>query len=120
MTKTLLRGLAGENRGLGARWGAARGLSGIVVGVGAEPATGGTGGGNKAVREWIGGGLKPLGEMIEREDETYEGERQDVVREIFVSPLLVLPGVTVDPSLSSGASAYPLSTRSDQRCNRTS
>lgn len=85
VTKTLLRGLAGENRGLGARWGAARGLSGIVVGVGAEPATGGTGGGNKAVREWIGGGLKPLGEMIEREDETYEGERQDVVREIFVS-----------------------------------
>ncbi|GAA5859194.1 hypothetical protein JCM1840_003795 [Sporobolomyces johnsonii] len=87
ITKTLLRGLAGENRGLGGRWGAARGLSGIVVGVGAEPAAqafgGGGGGGNKAVRDWIGGGLKALGEMIEAEDETYEGERAEVVREVF-------------------------------------
>lgn len=85
ITKTLLRGLAGEGRGLGARWGAARGLGGIVVGdgAGAGEGAGAGGGGNRAVREWIGGGLKPLGEMIEREDETYEGERAEVIREVF-------------------------------------
>ncbi|KWU44951.1 TAF-domain-containing protein [Rhodotorula sp. JG-1b] len=93
ITKTLLRGLAGEGRGLGARWGAARGLGGIVVGDGA--AGGGGGGGNRAVREWIGGGLKPLGEMIEREEETYEGERAEVVREVFnVLRSSVLPSTT--------------------------
>lgn len=89
ITKTLLRGLAGEGRGLGARWGAARGLGGIVVGEGGAASGGGGGGGggggNRAVREWIGGGLKPLGEIIEREEETYEGERAEVVREVFVS-----------------------------------
>ncbi|TKA56173.1 hypothetical protein B0A53_01463 [Rhodotorula sp. CCFEE 5036] len=87
ITKTLLRGLAGEGRGLGARWGAARGLGGIVVGEGGAASGGGGGGGggggNRAVREWIGGGLKPLGEIIEREEETYEGERAEVVREVF-------------------------------------
>lgn len=48
------------------------------------------------MREWIGGGLKPLGEMIEREDETYEGERAEVVREVFVShpPAVVFPPQT--------------------------
>ncbi|KAK4332827.1 Transcription initiation factor TFIID subunit 6 [Rhodotorula toruloides] len=112
VTKTLLRGLAGENRGLGARWGAARGLSGIVVGVGAEPATGGTGGGNKAVREWIGGGLKPLGEMIEREDETYEGERQDVVREIF--NVLKESVLSLPSSADSSAPRPPLSDLTDR------
>jgi len=91
VTKTLLRGLAGDARGLGGRWGAARGLGGVVVGVGAEPAqqqggAGGMGGagGNKAVREWVGGGLKALGEMIEGEEETYDGERGELVREVFV------------------------------------
>ncbi|GAA5947203.1 hypothetical protein JCM3765_001573 [Sporobolomyces pararoseus] len=88
ITKTLLRGLASENRGLGSRWGAARGLSGIVVGrVGAEPSVeggGGTGGGgNRAIRDWIGGGLKTLGEMLESEEESYQGEREEVVREIY-------------------------------------
>lgn len=54
-------------------------------GAGAGEGAGAGGGGNRAVREWIGGGLKPLGEMIEREDETYEGERAEVIREVFVS-----------------------------------
>ncbi|CEQ39944.1 SPOSA6832_01503 [Sporobolomyces salmonicolor] len=101
ITKTLLRGLAGESRGLGGRWGAARGLSGIVVGVGAEPAAQafGGGGGNKAVRDWIGGGLKALGEMIEAEEETYEGERAEVVREVFnVLRASLLPLPTRAPS----------------------
>jgi transcription initiation factor TFIID subunit 6 len=49
-------------------------------------------GGNKAVREWVGKGLKALGEMIEREQESEEGEREDVVREVFVSPLSSLVG----------------------------
>lgn len=74
ITKTLLRGLGGDNRGLGARWGAAHGLSGIVGGKG----------GNKAVREWIGGGLKALGEMIEKEEEGEEGERDDLANEVLV------------------------------------
>lgn len=86
VTKTLLRGLGGEGRGLGARWGAARGLSGLVS---AE-------GGNKAVREWVGAGLKSLGELMEREEEMDEGERQETVREVlvrlFVPPSLVLWG----------------------------
>lgn len=76
VTKTLLRGLGGESRGLGARWGAARGLSGLVS----------LEGGNKAVREWVGPGLKSLGELVEREPETDEGERAETVREILVSP----------------------------------
>lgn len=102
ITKTLLRGLAGEGRGLGARWGAARGLGGIVVGDGAGAGAGG-GGGNRAVREWIGGGLKPLGEMIEREDETYEGERAEVVREVFVShpPAAAAAAVVFPPQTCS-------------------
>ncbi|GAA5904854.1 TATA-binding protein-associated factor TAF6 [Sporobolomyces salmoneus] len=88
ITKTLLRGLAGENRGLGSRWGAARGLSGIVVGrVGTEPSSGtlngGQGGGNRAIRDWIGNGLKTIGELIATEEESYEGEREEVVREIY-------------------------------------
>ncbi|BGP13896.1 hypothetical protein JCM10213_002536 [Rhodosporidiobolus nylandii] len=101
VTKTLLRGLAGENRGLGGRWGAARGLSGIVLGVGAEPATAGGGGGNRAIREWIGGGLKPLGELMEREEESYEGEREKVVKEVFgvlTSSLPPLPPSSSYPS----------------------
>ncbi|GAA5853117.1 hypothetical protein JCM9279_000863 [Rhodotorula babjevae] len=110
VTKTLLRGLAGDARGLGGRWGAARGLGGVVVGVGAEPAqqqggAGGTGGagGNKAVREWVGGGLKALGEMIEGEEETYEGERGELVREVFnVLRASLLPQ---PPSSSSAASS---------------
>lgn len=36
------------------------------------------------VRKWVGGGLKPLGEMLEREEETHEGERAAVLREIFM------------------------------------
>ncbi|KAM0755867.1 TAF-domain-containing protein [Meredithblackwellia eburnea MCA 4105] len=68
ITKTLLRGLAGESRGLGARWGAARGLSGIV----------GLEGGNRAVRDFVGGGLKALGELMAREDETEEISRDEV------------------------------------------
>lgn len=91
ITKTLLRGLAGESRGLGSRWGAARGLSGIVVGVGAEPSKEGMveggGGGNRAIRDWIGAGLKTLGEMIASEEESFEGERKETVREIYVSSL---------------------------------
>lgn len=100
ITKTLLRGLGGENRGLGSRWGAARGLSGIVVGgVGSEPSSGVLGvrtigqegqpggGGNRAIRDWIGGGLRTLGEMLGGEEESYEGERDEVVREIYVRQL---------------------------------
>ncbi|GAA5931769.1 TATA-binding protein-associated factor TAF6 [Sporobolomyces koalae] len=93
ITKTLLRGLAGDQRGLGSRWGAARGLSGIVVGrVGMEPAKAaragtlegeGQGGGNRAIRDWIGNGLKTLGEMLTSEPESFEGEREEVVREIY-------------------------------------
>lgn len=93
ITKTLLRGLAGENRGLGSRWGAARGLSGIVVGVGAEPSSkegmvDSGGGGNRAIRDWIGGGLKTLGEMLRGEEETFEGERKETAREIYVCRLI--------------------------------
>ncbi|BGP46056.1 histone H4-like TAF Taf6, SAGA complex subunit [Rhodotorula kratochvilovae] len=112
VTKTLLRGLAGDARGLGGRWGAARGLSGVVVGVGAEPAQSGAGvGGNKAVREWVGGGLKALGEMIEVEDETYDGERAELVREVFnVLRASLLPL----PSSSSSAPAPPLATLTAQ------
>lgn len=80
ITKTLLRGLGGENRGLGGRWGAARGLAGIVRGEG----------GNMAVREWVGGGLKSLGEMMEREAEGEDGERDMVVGEVLVR--LFFPG----------------------------
>ncbi|GAA6025435.1 hypothetical protein JCM11491_004310 [Sporobolomyces phaffii] len=82
VTKTLLRGLASDHRGLGPRWGAARGLSGIVVGgVGREPSE--AGGGNRAIRDWIGGGLKTLGDMMAAEHESYPGERDEVVREIY-------------------------------------
>lgn len=42
-------------------------------------------GGNKAVRDWVGGGLKALGEMLEGEEESETGERAEVVREVFVS-----------------------------------
>lgn len=42
-------------------------------------------GGNKVVREWIGGGLKALGEMMEAEEEGEEGEREGVVKEVLVS-----------------------------------
>lgn len=42
-------------------------------------------GGNKAVRDWVGGGLKALGETLEAEEEAEEGERAEVVREVFVS-----------------------------------
>ncbi|SGY72423.1 BQ5605_C005g03169 [Microbotryum silenes-dioicae] len=71
ITRTLLRGLAGQGRGLGARWGAARGLAAI----GSNGATG--------VREWLGGGLKSLGETLEAEEESEAGEREQVVREVF-------------------------------------
>lgn len=46
-------------------------------------------GGNKAVRDWIGGGLKALGEMMEKEEEGEEGERDDVASEVLVSPFLL-------------------------------
>ncbi|KAI5479581.1 transcription initiation factor tfiid complex 60 kda subunit [Pseudohyphozyma bogoriensis] len=82
ITKTLLKGLGGEGRGLGGRWGAARGLKGII----------GEEGGNKAVREWIGGGLKTLGELIAAEEEMEEGQRDEVVAEILsVLQLSLLP-----------------------------
>lgn len=42
-------------------------------------------GGNKAVREWLGGGLKALGDTLEAEEESEAGERAEVVREVFVS-----------------------------------
>ncbi|SCV69058.1 BQ2448_2078 [Microbotryum intermedium] len=71
ITRTLLRGLVGQGRGLGARWGAARGLAAI----GSNGATG--------VREWLGGGLKSLGETLEAEEESEAGEREQVVREVF-------------------------------------
>ncbi|GAA5830372.1 hypothetical protein JCM11251_001326 [Rhodosporidiobolus azoricus] len=106
ITKTLLRGLAGDNRGLGGRWGAARGLSGIVTSVGAEPASGFGGGGNRAIKEWVGEGLKALGEMIEREEEGYEGERANVVREVFNvlhSSLPLPPSNIATPSYPSPA-----------------
>ncbi|GAA5848676.1 hypothetical protein JCM8547_004593 [Rhodosporidiobolus lusitaniae] len=103
VTKTLLRGLAGaEGRGLGGRWGAARGLGGIVVGVGAEGGGAG-GGGNRAIREWVGGGLKALGEMVEREEESYEGERAGLVREVFGVLKASLPPLTP----TSISSSYP-------------
>lgn len=38
------------------------------------------------MREWVGNGLKAIGEMLEAEEESEPGERADVVREIFVSP----------------------------------
>lgn len=99
MTKTLLRGLGGPGRGLGARWGAARGLSGVVSSAavsdvdrpdygttaGGAANAGSGGGGNLAVREWVGGGLKALGELCEAEPEAEAGERTEVVREVFVS-----------------------------------
>ncbi|KAK4704303.1 transcription initiation factor TFIID subunit 6, partial [Phenoliferia sp. Uapishka_3] len=93
ITKTLLRGLVGkDNRSLGGRWGAARGLSGIV----------GEEGGNKAVREWIGGGLKTLGELMEREEEIEEGERSEVVRQVLaVLTSSLLPSDTSDASPAS-------------------
>ena len=94
MTKTLLRGLGGDNRGLGGRWGAARGLAGIV----------GRDGGNKAVREWVGAGLKTLGELMEREDEIEAGERAETVREILVSlyPFSFFSISTFKPDCCSG------------------
>lgn len=96
VTKTLLRGLGGPGRGLGARWGAARGLSGVVSSAavtdhvrpdyGTSGGSGSSGGGgNLAIREWVGGGLKALGELCEAEEEAEAGERTDVVREVFVS-----------------------------------
>lgn len=42
-------------------------------------------GGNLAVREWVGGGLKVLGELMEREQEDEDGERKMVVDEVLVS-----------------------------------
>lgn len=74
ITKTLLRGLGGEHRGLSSRWGAARGLNGMMMGEG----------GNAAVREWIGGGIRQLGAMMEEEEEACEGERHDAVNEVLV------------------------------------
>lgn len=41
------------------------------------------------MREWVGGGLKALGEMCEREEETEEGELKMVVAEVVVSTLSV-------------------------------
>jgi len=114
ITKTLLRGLASENRGLGSRWGAARGLSGIVVGgVGAEPSSSSSGsnttslqgGGNRAIRDFIGSGLKTLGEMLSTEEESYQGEREEVVREIYVSPS------TLSLGLKKGREANSISFR---------
>lgn len=72
-----MRGLGAENRGLGGRWGAARGLKGAVGD-----------GGNRAVRDWIGGSLKELGTMIMREEETVKGERDLVTAEVIVSLFL--------------------------------
>ncbi|GAA5862272.1 hypothetical protein JCM3774_004844 [Rhodotorula dairenensis] len=112
ITKTLLRGLAGEGRGLGARWGAARGLGGIV-GAGGGAGGGAGSGGNRAVREWVGGGLKPLGEMIEREEETYDGERAEVVREVFNvlrASVLPLSPPTAASRATGQASAPPHAT----------
>lgn len=79
ITKTLLRGLCEANRGLGGRWGAARGLSGLI-----------RDGGNRAVRDWVSGSLAELGAMIEREEESEVGERQELVREVLVSSPSIL------------------------------
>lgn len=40
------------------------------------------------MRDWVGGGLKSLGEMMEREEEGEEGERDMVVGEVLVSLFL--------------------------------
>lgn len=85
-----MRGLVGVNRGLNARWGAARGLKGIVLGEKNESGGEEEGSGNLAVREWIGGGLKVLGEMIDNEEEENEGEKAELVDEILVSQFAVV------------------------------
>ena len=51
------------------------GLSGMMMGEG----------GNAAVREWIGNGIRMLGDLIEREEEGEAGERADLVIEVLVS-----------------------------------
>lgn len=55
------------------------GLRGIVGDVGE----------NLAVREWVGGGLRVIGEMIGGEEEGEEGERGEVVEEVLVGLFLV-------------------------------
>ena len=50
------------------------GLSGMMLGEG----------GNAAVREWIGNGIRMLGDLIEREEEGEAGERVDLVFEVLV------------------------------------
>lgn len=84
VTKTLLRGLVGTDRGLGARWGAARGLAAVI---GSATTNGGEGptSGNRAVKEWVGSSLRGLGEMVEREQEDELGERALLVGEVLVS-----------------------------------
>ena len=85
VTKTLLRGLIGEGRGLGARWGAARGLAAVM---GSPTTTGkeaGPEGGNRAVKLWVGQALRSLGEMVEAEQEEVVGERQELLNEVLVS-----------------------------------
>lgn len=85
VTKTLLRGLIGDGRGLGGRWGAARGLAAVM----GSPSTSGKGapeGGNSGVKLWVGQALRSLGEMIEGEQEEFEGEKSEVVTEVLVSP----------------------------------
>jgi len=84
VTKTLLRGLIGDGRGLGARWGAARGLAAVM----GSPSTTGKAapeGGNRAIRMWVGQALRGVGEMIEGEQEEAEGEKAEVVNEVLVS-----------------------------------
>ncbi|GAA6027053.1 hypothetical protein JCM8097_006073 [Rhodosporidiobolus ruineniae] len=116
VTKTLLRGLAGEGRGLGGRYGAALGLSAIAMGVGSEPAAqagvgGGAGGGNRAIREWIGGGLKALGEVMEGEEEGREGERDKVVGQVVDTLKLSLPPFAPSHPSSARPSHADLSAR---------
>lgn len=72
---------------MNARWGAVRGLKGIVLGE-KNGSLEEEGSGNLAVREWIGGGLKVLGEMIDNEEEENEGEKAELVDEILVSSFI--------------------------------
>lgn len=60
------------------------------------------------VRKWVGGGLKPLGEMLEREEETHEGERAAVLREIFMrSTREVRPPPLSSPLTCQGGPPIP-------------
>lgn len=70
------------------------GLSGMMMGEG----------GNAAVRDWIGNGIRMLGDLIERE-EGEAGERADLVIEVLVS-VLRLPSMEMATNSNFGDRMY--------------